>query len=706
MPDRTKLPPLEKTIEGCQVINVPAGATPKNITIELPGPDGARVLARWTGFPSGLVATDYVTVRRSAGYANQYTVTGTSRGTAVGDPILKSIIDAKGDLIAGTAADTAARLAVGSNGKVLTADSAEATGLKWVTPSTGGWPFAHVLTVSSTDPDAQYTNLPDAVTASSAGDAILLDAETYTLAASLALGTAVTIVGQGPGITIITNATSNTSTFDVTVDNVIFRNLTIRQTAAGSASGCISTDNAGLILDNVALEKTSGAPTVGYALWMYGGSVTLKNGTTLTCSSGTSQYGIYHTSATATITAYGSKISGGTLDILGDQTGSTLSTFGTILVHNSIDFAGNYPRASIEPTPTPPILLNGIPTVWQRGTSFAAIANAAYFADKWRYSKVGAMVHTVTQDADVPTVAQIGCKLNYSIKVDCTTVDSSIAAGDYCYLRYAIEGFDFLQIAQQQFTIPIWVKATKTGVYCAAFKNSGNDRAYVFEYTVNAADTWEYKLLTVAASPTAGTWNYTNGVGLAITFALACGSTFHTTAGAWQTGDYLATSNQVNACDNTANNFFIIVGDPIPGIYARPLQIVPYQQVLDHCMRYAFALDATSDATDLGFGRKSSTTVITLSDRYPVPMRAVPSLSHNISGYTAGAPTTTTITLLNFTAGGFFAITGALTVTLTAASLTTGRYNFTAGTSWDGTTGNIAAFRIGPGVVAIVSADL
>ena len=49
-----------------------------------------------------------------------------------------TIIDAKGDLIAGTAADTAARLAVGANNTVLTADSSTATGLKWAAPAGGG----------------------------------------------------------------------------------------------------------------------------------------------------------------------------------------------------------------------------------------------------------------------------------------------------------------------------------------------------------------------------------------------------------------------------------------------------------------------------------------------------------------------------------------------------------------------------------------
>lgn len=51
--------------------------------------------------------------------------------------IQNAIVDAKGDLIAATAADTPARLAVGTNGQVLTADSTAATGLAWASPAGG-----------------------------------------------------------------------------------------------------------------------------------------------------------------------------------------------------------------------------------------------------------------------------------------------------------------------------------------------------------------------------------------------------------------------------------------------------------------------------------------------------------------------------------------------------------------------------------------
>jgi hypothetical protein len=63
--------------------------------------------------------------------------------------IQPTILNAKGDLIAATAADTPAALTVGANGTVLTAASGEATGLQWVAPSSGGMTLLSTTTLSA-----------------------------------------------------------------------------------------------------------------------------------------------------------------------------------------------------------------------------------------------------------------------------------------------------------------------------------------------------------------------------------------------------------------------------------------------------------------------------------------------------------------------------------------------------------------------------
>jgi len=83
------------------------------------------------------------------------------------DPL--TILDAKGDLISATAADTPARLAVGTNGQVLTADSTTSTGLKWATPTSGSMTLLSTTTLSGTSVaitniSQSYQNLQIAIT--------------------------------------------------------------------------------------------------------------------------------------------------------------------------------------------------------------------------------------------------------------------------------------------------------------------------------------------------------------------------------------------------------------------------------------------------------------------------------------------------------------------------------------------------------------
>jgi len=78
--------------------------------------------------------------------------------------IAASLVDAKGDIIAATADNTVARLAVGTNGQVLTAASGQATGLQWATPSSGGMTLLSTTTLSGASTtissiDQTYTDL-------------------------------------------------------------------------------------------------------------------------------------------------------------------------------------------------------------------------------------------------------------------------------------------------------------------------------------------------------------------------------------------------------------------------------------------------------------------------------------------------------------------------------------------------------------------
>jgi hypothetical protein len=82
-------------------------------------------------------------------------------GTHSHNEIASTIVDAKGDLIAATAADTVARLAVGANDTVLTADSTQATGLKWATPAGGGKVLQVVQASTTTQVNIATTTFTD-----------------------------------------------------------------------------------------------------------------------------------------------------------------------------------------------------------------------------------------------------------------------------------------------------------------------------------------------------------------------------------------------------------------------------------------------------------------------------------------------------------------------------------------------------------------
>lgn len=272
-------------------------------------------------------------------------------------------------------------------------------------------------------------------------------------------------------------------------------------------------------------------------------------------------------------------------------------------------------------------MINGDMRISQRGTSFVAIADSTYSLDRFGYGKVGAAVHTVTQDTDVPTVAQAGILFQNSMRLNLTTPDTSIAATDLVQIYQHVEGYNFANIAQKAFTLSFWVKATATGTYCVGFGNSGGDRSFVAEYSIPVSNTWTYVSIPVAASPSAGTWDYTTGRGLRVYWTLAAGTNFQTTAGSWQTGNFSATSNQVNGVNTGATDFRITGVMLNEGTLASQFRTFAdnYADEVRACQRYLPVYRCTGGVVEAlpGIATALNTNVIWIMP-YPVQVRAKP----------------------------------------------------------------------------------
>lgn len=287
----------------------------------------------------------------------------------------------------------------------------------------------------------------------------------------------------------------------------------------------------------------------------------------------------------------------------------------------------------------PNLVIGGEFTVnpWQRQTTHAAVSDGQYTADRFKWLQTGSGVVSHIRAGDAPTVANAGIFSAACLHVDVTTADSSIASSDIYAVQHAIEGYMFQSIAQRTFTLSFWVKSTKTGTFCVAFTNSGLDRSYVAEYTINASNTWEYKKITVTASPSGGTWTYNNnGAGIIISWVIAGGSTYQTTAGAWQAGEFYCTSSQVNGMDSASNDFKLQLIQVEPGSNATAFKAEPEQAVWSKCQRYyqkSYNFNIYPGATTLAgtvsyHTPQTNATLFGLNPRFMVSMRASPTVTY------------------------------------------------------------------------------
>ena len=251
-------------------------------------------------------------------------------------------------------------------------------------------------------------------------------------------------------------------------------------------------------------------------------------------------------------------------------------------------YLGRDPSTTVSAGPRPNLVTNGNFTVAQRGATITSPASGAYLLDMWKtwYTTAGAV--TVTQD-QTGVFAEWGT--DYSMKIDVTTADASIASGDRFIVLTPIEAQDLQHLKwgrsdAESFTISFCFRSPKSGTHYVALWVQDGNRYIWRSFTVTSADTAEYFELTFAGD-TGGTINNDTGLGMNLVFPLMAGTAFEAGSdNTWAADEKYGAATIQNLLDNTANNIFIGRVKMEVGTEATDFPFEDYGTTAIKCKRY------------------------------------------------------------------------------------------------------------------------
>ena len=291
------------------------------------------------------------------------------------------------------------------------------------------------------------------------------------------------------------------------------------------------------------------------------------------------------------------------------------------------------------------MVIGGCMRVAQRGTSETGVTSSQYAdaPDRFKVEMSSAGTWTVSQSTTAPS------GFSNSYKFDCTTADASLSAGDYLQLSHYLEGQDLQHLKKgtsdaEKVTLSFHVRSNKTGTYIIEFYDSDNSRSISKSYTINSADTWEKKTITIDGD-TSGAFGNDNGGSLGIFFYLGAGSNF--TSGTLNTSWGSRTLanvavGQVNLADSTSNEWYITGVQLEVGEQATPFEHRSFGEELALCQRYFYQIEGTTGfKTTFINGAIDGSTAIGVQ-KHQVEMRAAPTFtqSGNVYVYAGGTNTT------------------------------------------------------------------
>jgi hypothetical protein len=238
------------------------------------------------------------------------------------------------------------------------------------------------------------------------------------------------------------------------------------------------------------------------------------------------------------------------------------------------------------------LVKNGAMTINQRGTQ-TGVRNS-YGVDRFKIAGVGAQLFTYSQSTTVPS----GQGFSYSTKLDVTTADTSLAAGDYAFFRQRFEGQDFQHLKYgtsdaESLTLQFWVRSPKTGTHIVELYHQDAAYANGQAYTITTANTWQKVVLTFVGYQTTAITN-DNTVGFNVQWWLMAGSTYSSgtlASNTWHnvtSGAANRAVGQVNVVDSTSNEFYITGVQLEIGEVATPFEHEDFGTTLAKCQRYYY----------------------------------------------------------------------------------------------------------------------
>jgi hypothetical protein len=166
----------------------------------------------------------------------------------------------------------------------------------------------------------------------------------------------------------------------------------------------------------------------------------------------------------------------------------------------------------------------------------------------------------------------------------------AVLTGDYFAFSQQIEGNNVADLAwgtasAATVTLSFWVRSSLTGTFGGAVSNSAVNRSYPFTYTINAANTFEQKTITIAGD-TSGTWLTDTGIGFRVWFGLGVGATYSGTANAWAGADYRSATGATSVVGTSGATFYITGVQLEVGSTATSFDARDYGRELILCQRY------------------------------------------------------------------------------------------------------------------------